>query len=100
MEENHRRMLLARRRILGKEKLTVNAQAVGGGKNHLLRHDELLGGRTEQRATLLAEPDNTTAYRAYVKWGWRKVSQLRPHWPDAPLFDVLMLPLPLPLPLH
>jgi hypothetical protein len=27
------------------------------------------------------------------KWGWRKVAQLRPGWPDAPLFDVLILPL-------
>ncbi|MBF6135896.1 GNAT family N-acetyltransferase [Nocardia otitidiscaviarum] len=56
-------------------------------------HDELLGSRSEQRATLLVEPDNTRAYAAYRKWGWRKVGSLRPHWPDAPQFDVLLYPL-------
>lgn len=64
---------------------------------HIARalHDALLSRRTEQRARLLVEPDNTAAYRAYLKWGWRKVGQRRPEWPDAPLFDVLVLPLPL-----
>ena len=58
-------------------------------------HDELLAPRKEQRATLLVEQGNTTAYRAYLKWGWRKVAELRPNWPDSPLFDVLILPLPI-----
>jgi GNAT superfamily N-acetyltransferase len=58
-------------------------------------HDELLRGRREQRATLLVRPANTRAYSAYVRWGWRAVARLRPHWPDAPTFDVLILPLPL-----
>jgi GNAT superfamily N-acetyltransferase len=58
-------------------------------------HDELLSARTEQRARLLVEPGNTVAYRAYLKWGWRKVGQRRPEWPDAPLFDVLILALPI-----
>jgi ribosomal protein S18 acetylase RimI-like enzyme len=59
-------------------------------------HDELLSTRPEQRATLLVEPDNTVAYRAYLHWGWRKVAQLRPGWTHAPLFEVLVLPLPPP----
>jgi len=66
----------------------------GRGVAHGL-HDELLRGRPERRATLLAEPENVNAYRAYVRWGWRAVAKLRPPWPDAPVFDVLMLPLPL-----
>jgi ribosomal protein S18 acetylase RimI-like enzyme len=66
----------------------------GRGVAHAL-HDGLLSGRKEKRATLLVEPDNTNAYRAYIRWGWRLVSRLRPHWPDAPRFDVLVLPLPL-----
>jgi GNAT superfamily N-acetyltransferase len=66
----------------------------GRGIAHAL-HDELLKGRPEQRATLLVEPDNASAYRAYTAWGWQHVTQLRPGWPDAPLFDVLILPLPL-----
>jgi GNAT superfamily N-acetyltransferase len=65
----------------------------GQGIAHAL-HDELLTKRSEQRATLLVEPDNATAYRAYLHWGWHKVAQLRPGWPDAPIFDVLILPLP------
>ena len=81
-------------RTFALSEIMVIREFTGHGTAHAL-HDELLGGRTEQRATLLAEPDNTTAYRAYLKWGWRKVSELRPHWPGAPLFDVLMLPLPL-----
>jgi hypothetical protein len=61
-------------------------------------HDELLSKRTEQRATSLVEPDNTRAYCAYLHWGWRKVAQLRPGWPDAPIFDVLLLRLPMAAP--
>ena len=58
-------------------------------------HDQLLLSREEQRATLLVEPDNVHAHRAYLHWGWHKVAQLRPGWEHAPLFDVLILPLPL-----
>ena len=57
-------------------------------------HDALLNGRSEARATLLVNPANEKAYGVYLRWGWRKVAQLRPHWPGAPLFDVLILPLP------
>jgi ribosomal protein S18 acetylase RimI-like enzyme len=64
---------------------------------HIARtlHNELLAERSEERATLLVEPENERAYRAYLHWGWRKVAQLRPAWPDSPLFDVLVLSLPL-----
>jgi len=56
-------------------------------------HNELLATRTERCAELYVRPDNTTAYRAYLKWGWRRVGETRPDMPDAPLFDVLILPL-------
>jgi predicted GNAT family acetyltransferase len=66
----------------------------GKGYAHTL-HDELLRGRPERRGTLLVEPENSNAYRAYRSWGWRRVGQLRPGWPDAPLFDAMILdPLP------
>ncbi len=67
---------------------------------HIARalHNELLGGRAEQRATLLVNPANQAPYEIYRRWGWRAVAQLRPAWPGAPLFDVLILPLPLPAP--
>ncbi len=58
-------------------------------------HNKLLSIRLEKRATLLVEPDNSSAYRAYDRWGWRKVNQLRPGWPDAPIWDVLILQLPI-----
>jgi ribosomal protein S18 acetylase RimI-like enzyme len=53
-------------------------------------HDELLGGRPEQRATLLVDPENTRAYNTYRHWGWYKVGTLRPNWENAPTFDVLI----------
>lgn len=53
-------------------------------------HDELLAGRPEERATLLAEPDNEPAQAAYAAWGWRKVAEIRPGWDNAPLYDVLI----------
>jgi ribosomal protein S18 acetylase RimI-like enzyme len=56
-------------------------------------HDELLGSRPEERATLLARPDNAPAQAAYAKWGWQKAAELRPAWDNAPRYDVLILPL-------
>ena len=53
-------------------------------------HDELLAGNDRERATLLAEPDNGPAQAAYAAWGWTKAAELRPHWDNAPLYDVLM----------
>ena len=54
-------------------------------------HDMFLSGRSEERATLLVEPDNRPAQAAYAAWGWCKVAQLRPGWAGAPLYDVLVL---------
>lgn len=81
------------RRTFALSEIMVRREWTGRGIAHAL-HDELLGARREQRAILLVEPENDNAYRAYRSWGWRKVSRLRPAWPDAPLFDVLILRLP------
>jgi ribosomal protein S18 acetylase RimI-like enzyme len=81
------------RRTFALSEIMVRQGWGGRGIAHAL-HDKLLAGRNEERATLLVEPENTTAYRAYTSWGWQHVAQLRPAWPDAPLFDVLILPLP------
>lgn len=72
--------------------IMVSQEGAGKGVAHAL-HDRLLSARTESRATLLVEPENTRAYRAYAHWGWRKIAQLRPGWDNAPLFDVLILTL-------
>ncbi|HEV7651968.1 MAG TPA: GNAT family N-acetyltransferase [Actinophytocola sp.] len=74
--------------------IMVDHRYAGQGIAHAMHH-ELLSTRLEQRATLLVKPDNDRAYATYLHWGWRKVNQLRPGWPDAPLFDVLMLQLPI-----
>lgn len=81
-------------RTFALSEIMVREDLTGHGIAHAL-HDELLTARHEERATLLVEPDNTTAYRAYGRWGWQRVAQLRPDWPDAPIWDVLILPLPL-----
>lgn len=74
--------------------IMVRKAWTGQGIAHAL-HDELLGARIEPQAELYVRPDNARAYRAYLKWGWRKVGETRPDLPDAPLFDVLILPLPI-----
>lgn len=80
------------RRTFALSEIMVSQEWAGKGVAHAL-HDHLLSVRTESRATLLAEPENTRAYRAYLHWGWRKVAQLRPNWDNAPTFDVLILSL-------
>ncbi|MBQ1030043.1 GNAT family N-acetyltransferase [Micromonospora sp. C97] len=52
-------------------------------------HDDLIGNRAEQRATLLARPGNIAAQAAYHSWGWHKITTLQPNWEEAPSFDVL-----------
>ncbi|MFI5537950.1 GNAT family N-acetyltransferase [Nocardia sp. NPDC051900] len=69
--------------------IMVRKQFTGKGIARAL-HDELLEGRPERRATLLVRPDNRRAYDNYRRWGWHRVGTLRPDWPDAPRFDVLM----------
>lgn len=80
------------RRTFALSEIMVSQECSGKGVAHAL-HDQLLAVRPESRATLLVEPENTRAYRAYSHWGWHKVAQLRPHWGHAPTFDVLILAL-------
>lgn len=84
------------RRTFALSEIMVTEHYTGKGVAHAI-HDELLAKRDEQRATLLVEPENTTAKHAYLHWGWTQVGQLRPRWEHAPLFDVLVLPLPIKL---
>jgi ribosomal protein S18 acetylase RimI-like enzyme len=72
--------------------IMVRKAWTGQGIAHALL-DELLSERAEPLAELYVRPDNEVAYRAYRKWGWRKVGETRPDLPDAPRFDVLVLPL-------
>ncbi len=80
------------RRTFALSEIMVSHEYTGKGVAHAL-HNRLLAARTEPRATLLVEPENARAYRAYLHWGWHKVAQLCPHWDHAPTFDVLILTL-------
>lgn len=84
-------------RTFALSEIMVVSERMGRGVAHAL-HDELLAARQEERATLLVRPDNERAYTAYRRWGWQRVGSLRPAWPDAPTFDVLIHALPVDLP--
>lgn len=76
-------------RTFGLSEIMVCAKHSGRGIARAM-HDELLRSRPERRATLLVEAENSRAYRRYLQWGWHKIGWLRPSWPDAPKFDVLL----------
>ncbi|MFF0637272.1 GNAT family N-acetyltransferase [Nocardia sp. NPDC004151] len=76
-------------RTFALSELMVKKDMTGRGLARTL-HNSLLRSRPEQRATLLVRPDNTRAYQTYLRWGWYRVGRLRPGWPDAPQFDVLI----------
>lgn len=84
----------AARRTFALAEIMVRQAWTGQGFAHAL-HDQLLAPCTEKLAELFVRPANTRAYRAYLKWGWVRVTEVRPDLPDAPLFDVLVLPLPI-----
>ncbi|MGW4365476.1 GNAT family N-acetyltransferase [Nocardia takedensis] len=76
-------------RTFGLSEIMVCSDYAGRGIARAL-HDELLDSRPESRATLLVEADNERAYQRYLHWGWNKIGWLRPSWPDAPRFEVLL----------
>jgi ribosomal protein S18 acetylase RimI-like enzyme len=80
--------------IFALAEIMVRKAWTGRGIAHAL-HDRILATRTERYAELYVRPENATAYRAYLKWGWRRIGETRPDLPDAPLFDVLVMPLSL-----
>lgn len=58
-------------------------------------HDVLLGSRTEERATVAAEPAAATDTQdIYAKWGWQKLGRLQgPSTDLLPFFDIYIRPL-------
>ncbi|WP_067820810.1 GNAT family N-acetyltransferase [Nocardia inohanensis] len=80
-------------RTFALSEIMVCAEYTGRGLARRL-HDEILGSRSESRATLLVDPANQRAYDRYLSWGWQRVGRLRPSWADAPEFDVLLRELP------
>jgi GNAT superfamily N-acetyltransferase len=57
-------------------------------------HDLILGGRTEERATLTVLPAAAPAQSAFQNWGWRKVARTRDPGPGSAVSDVLVTSLP------
>ncbi|MFC6081768.1 GNAT family N-acetyltransferase [Sphaerisporangium aureirubrum] len=53
-------------------------------------HDMLLGGRTEERATLTVLPQAAPALAAYRKWGWQQIGEKRNPLPGSPVFGVMV----------
>ncbi|MFD0688116.1 GNAT family N-acetyltransferase [Actinomadura fibrosa] len=80
-------------RTFALNELMVTPEWQGQGVAHAL-HDALLGGRHEERATLLVREDNTSAQTAYARWGWKKIGKAQP-FPDSPHFDAMIVDLPL-----
>lgn len=80
------------RRTFVLSEIMVKQNWTGKGVAHAL-HDTLLTARHERRAKLFVEPDNIVARRSYEHWGWIKIGEQRPHWEDAPSFDVMVIEL-------
>jgi GNAT superfamily N-acetyltransferase len=57
-------------------------------------HELILGGRAEERATLVLPPAATPAQHAFRAWGWRRIARTRGPGPASPVLDVLVTPLP------
>lgn len=57
-------------------------------------HDLLLGGRAEERATLVVSPA-TPAAQSLQRWGWRRVGRTHDRGAAGPAADVLVAALPL-----
>ncbi|MEV6947051.1 GNAT family N-acetyltransferase [Streptomyces sp. NPDC051172] len=53
-------------------------------------HDALLSGRPEERVTLLVERDHPKVRALYESWSYEWFGELLP-FPDAPLYDALVL---------
>lgn len=76
-------------RTFALSELMVTERVRGTGAAKLI-HDELLRGRTEERATLLVEQDHPKVRALYEKWGYTWFGEVLP-FPDAPLYDAMVL---------
>lgn len=56
-------------------------------------HDELMSQRQEERTSLLVRRERPRIRALYENWGYRQVGEKLP-FPDAPLYDVMVLELP------
>jgi GNAT superfamily N-acetyltransferase len=57
-------------------------------------HDLILGGRPEERATMVVPPGATAAQQALREWGWSRIARTRGPDHSSPVLDVLIIGLP------
>ncbi|MFD7013981.1 GNAT family N-acetyltransferase [Streptomyces sp. NPDC059928] len=55
-------------------------------------HEELLQPRTEERVTLLVDPEHPKVKALYESWGYRDIGGQQP-FPDAPIYATMVRPL-------
>ncbi|WKX70865.1 N-acetyltransferase [Streptomyces sp. XD-27] len=78
-------------RTFALSELMVTDKARGTGVARRI-HDELMGDRNEERATLLVERAHPRVRARYEEWGYQWLGELIP-FPDAPIYDAMILPL-------
>ncbi|MFE5596229.1 GNAT family N-acetyltransferase [Streptomyces sp. NPDC056549] len=52
-------------------------------------HESLLTGRTEERVTLLVDPQHPKVKALYESWGYRDIGGQQP-FPDAPIYSTML----------
>ncbi|WP_424212700.1 GNAT family N-acetyltransferase [Streptomyces sp. BI20] len=52
-------------------------------------HEELLAGRSEERVTLLVEPEHPKVKALYERWGYEHIGDQQP-FPDAPIYATML----------
>ena len=82
VETGRRTFVLFELMIRGSHRRTGASRAV---------HDELLGGRHEERVALAVEQSHPRVRALYERWGYRHVGVRKPA-PDAPLMDIMVRP--------
>ncbi|GAA0464633.1 GNAT family N-acetyltransferase [Streptomyces stramineus] len=82
------------RRTLAFNELKIRSRWRGKGLGRRL-HDELLSGRSEERVTLLVNPQRPRVVTLYQAWGYEEVGRQQP-FPDSPVFACMTRPMRLP----
>ncbi|MFF2787657.1 GNAT family N-acetyltransferase [Streptomyces sp. NPDC058049] len=75
-------------RSLALFEIMVRAPWRGTGLAHRI-HEELLSSRTEERVTLLVEPDHPKVKALYEGWGYDHIGDQQP-FPDAPVYATMV----------
>ncbi|GAA0443747.1 hypothetical protein GCM10009544_03230 [Streptomyces stramineus] len=82
------------RRTLAFNELKTRSRWRGKGLGRRL-HDELLSGRSEERVTLLVNPQRPRVVTLYQAWGYQEVGRQQP-FPDSLVFACMTRPMRLP----